>query len=68
MSSICKDCKHKFRNVSIPHRVEEDEEDGVIITVYCVLVGMDLSDGDVVECSHYDREELREDPNILLDI
>ena len=68
MSTLCKDCKHRFRMVSVPHKIEEGE-DSVIITIYCTQIVVDLTDGDVVECSHYDsKNPPKGDPHILIDM
>jgi len=67
VSNLCKYCKHRFRVVSLPYKVGEDEDEGPIITVYCMVITMDLTDGEVIDCSHYEEKDLQA-PEVLIDL
>ncbi len=70
-SSLCKECKYRFRRVFMPSQSEEyvDEdgnnilasEDSIIITNVCLLSGMDIEDEVTVECNHFKEKAHKDD-------
>ncbi len=65
--SLCKSCRHKFRRVFIPLRIEEyvdddgnpisPEEDNILIINSCLISSMDIESEETVECSHYEQKQ-----------
>ena len=65
--SLCKSCRHKFRRVFIPLRIEEyvdddgnpisPEEDNILIINSCLISSMDIEGEETIECDHYKQKQ-----------
>jgi len=77
-TSLCKECKHRFRKVFMSTQIEELEDsngqmtviddENVLIIQTCLISGIDLESDITIECNHFvsrDEPEKREDVNIF---
>jgi hypothetical protein len=67
-TSLCRNCKNRFRRVLIPLNpkqyvyddgapVFDNEEDNIIISNTCLVGGIDIDGECTVECNHFKQKE-----------
>jgi hypothetical protein len=44
----------------MPHKPEEYDDSEIVIINTCILLDMDVSDADTIDCNKFEREELND--------
>ena len=73
--NICKNCCHRFRRIFIPIHSEEYEDvegsimvtdgENIIISNQCLVIDIDISGDETIECSHFEQIDKNEDSPLL---